>query len=67
MHDLEDRLETEIFRLQGIVASGERLGDELRRSIDLETNRVLSTLTIISSIFVPYARINGCIICSAAA
>ena len=53
MHDLEDRLETEIFRLQGIVNSGERLSDELRRSIDLETNRVLSTLTIISSIFVP--------------
>ena len=53
MHDLEDRLETEIFRLQGIVAAGERLSDELRRGIDLETNRVLSTLTIISSIFVP--------------
>ena len=53
MHDLEERLETEIFRLQGIVLAGERLSDDLRRSIDLETNRVLSTLTIITSVFVP--------------
>ena len=95
LHDLEDRLETEIFNLQvalrpspacisclhllplpappaplsaalawttpcfhlplpqAIVTSAERLGDELRKSIDLETNRVLNTLTIVSSIFVP--------------
>ena len=36
-----------------VYAGGERLGDELRRSIDLETNRVLHTLTVVSTIFVP--------------
>lgn len=51
--DLEDRLEAESFRLNALVKASERLGSEHQRSIDLETNKILTALTLISAVFVP--------------
>ncbi|KAL1504033.1 hypothetical protein AB1Y20_010445 [Prymnesium parvum] len=53
LNDLEDRLETEVYRLKSIVRGSEELAAEHRRIIDMETNKVLYVLTALSAIFVP--------------
>ena len=53
LNDLEDRLETEVYRLKAIVRGSEELAAEHRRIIDMETNKVLYILTSVSAIFVP--------------
>ena len=51
--DLEDRLETEASRLKMLTKWADELETELRQAIDLQTNRVLSTLTVLTAVFVP--------------
>ena len=51
--DMSDRIEFELFRIATLIKSSDQLEGELRQAIDLQTNQVLNTLTILSAIFVP--------------
>ena len=53
LRDLEDRLETDLFRLRLIEHDSKALDTELQRAIDTKTQRVLFALTVLSAIFVP--------------
>jgi len=57
--DLEDRIETVLYQLRQLTKTTERLDDELRQAVDLDTNRVLNTLTILSAFLIPGEFFSG--------
>ena len=46
-------METESFRLKSLSKWADELEMELRQAIELQTNSVLNTLTVLSAVFVP--------------
>ena len=57
--DLEDRLETEIFKLQNLEQECYGLQQELQRTIDTQTQNVLYWLTVLSGVFAPGSFLAG--------
>jgi magnesium transporter len=53
LRDLEDRVQSDIFRLKFLEHESQSLSTEVQRAIDTQTNNVLYTLTVVSALFVP--------------
>jgi magnesium transporter len=53
LRDLEDRVQSDLFRLKFLEHESQSLSTEVQRAIDTRTNNVLYTLTVVSALFVP--------------